>query len=184
LQRNSTKRKNQEEPDPDEQEARKRLVTFSDSPQIHNEDPEEKGGKEQEQGTTPNPPTQNNSTSKAPSSTINSKRKRDKDTLPEPFNSFDPLLDKEIEMHQEVNDAFSDLSATPSGIGGIEGRLKLKVKWSSEQSSWEELRNMKEDYPKLMAGYLVDANVTTRSQRGNQIQAWAKKTLRDIRRTA
>jgi hypothetical protein len=36
----------------------------------------------------------------------------------------------------------------------------------------------------MTAWYLVDANVTTRSQRGDRMQAWAKKTLRDISRTA
>jgi hypothetical protein len=159
-QRKSIKRKNQDDTEPEEQEARKRLVSFSDSPQIHDEDPEEKGGKEQEQGTSPKPPTQNNPTSKAQSSTINSKRKQDEDE--QSFNDFDPLVDEEIEMHQEVNKEFSGQSATQSGIGGvhvkcivghnwIEGRLKLKVEWSSEQSSWEELRNMNEDYPKLTA---------------------------------
>jgi hypothetical protein len=36
----------------------------------------------------------------------------------------------------------------------------------------------------IMARYLVDANVTTRSQPGDRMQAWARKTLRDISRTA
>ena len=43
---------------------------------------------------------------------------------------------------------------------------------------------MKEDHSQVTAHYLVDAKATTRSQRGDRMQAWAKKTLRDISRTA
>jgi hypothetical protein len=197
-QRKSTKRTNREEPEPEEHRKRKRLVTFSTSPLIHDADSEEKGAEESEQGTTQTTTQKENvssPTSEAQSSTINPKRKRDEDTHSEAFNDFNPLLDDEIEMTDEVNEAFSEQAASPSGIGGvhvkcivghnwIEGRLKMKVEWSSEQSSWEELRDMKEDYPKMTASYLVEANVTTRSQRGDRMQAWAKKTLRDISRTA
>ncbi len=59
----------------------------------------------------------------------------------------------------------------------------MKVEWNTEQSSWEELSDMKEDYPQMTARYLVDAKVTSRSKRGDRIQAWATKTLRDISRT-
>ena len=112
------------------------------------------------------------------------------------FQEFNPLEDEEkVEMNKEVNDAFPEKDSASSGIGGahvtaiighnwIDGRLKLKVEWSTEQSSWEELLDMEEDYPRKTAHYLVDAKVTTRSQRGDRMQAWAKKTLRDISGTA
>jgi hypothetical protein len=51
------------------------------------------------------------------------------------------------------------------GHNWIKGRLKLKVEWNSEQSLWEELQDMKEDHPKMTAGYLVDANETSRLRR-------------------
>jgi hypothetical protein len=91
-------------------------------------------------------------------------------------------------MDSEVNDTFSKNKATSPGIGGVhdkaivgsnwfEGRFKMKVEWSTEQTSWEELRDMKKDYPQMTARYLVEANITTQSQRGDRMQAWAKKTL-------
>jgi hypothetical protein len=203
TQRRSKKRareRDDKEPDEQEQQTRKRLVTFSDSPQTHDADSEEKGAEEVEQGTEePKPPTPQKvspATEETQHSTINSKRKREEDTQSDAFAEFNPLDDDEqIEMDSEVNDAFSEHDASPEAIGGvhvkvitghnwIEGRLKMKVEWSTEQTSWEELKDMKEDYPQMTARYLVDAEVTTRSQRGDRMQAWAKKTLRDIRRTA
>ena len=59
----------------------------------------------------------------------------------------------------------------------------MKLEWNTEQSSWEELSDMKEDYPQMTARHLVDAKLNTRSQRGDRMQAWATKTLRDISRT-
>jgi hypothetical protein len=116
---------------------------------------------------------------------------------PDAFTECNPLDEDqdEIEMDSEVNRALSETTPASSGIGGVHvtvitgdnwfaGRLKLKVTWSTEQSPWEELSDMKEDYASMMARYLVDANVTTRSQRGNHMQAWARKTLWDISRTA
>ena len=98
-------------------------------------------------------------------------------------------------MSKEVNDAFPEKDSASSGIGKahdiaiighnwIDGCLKWKVEWNTEQSSWEELLDMKEDYPRKTAHHLVDAKVTTRFQRGDRIQAWAKKTLRDISQMA
>jgi hypothetical protein len=72
------------------------------------------------------------------------------------------------------------------GHNWIQGQLKMKVEWNTKQSlCWEELFDMKEDHPQMTARCLVDAEVTTGSQQGNQMQAWAtKKTLQDISRMA
>jgi hypothetical protein len=162
-------------------------------------DSEEKGAEEVEQGTqpkTPEPQKDSPVTAEAQCSTINSERKREEDTQSDAFIEFNPLEDDEkIEMDSEVNSTFSEQDTSKSSIGGahvkaiighnwIAGRLKTKVKWNTKQTSWEELKDMKEDYPQMTARYLVDAEVTTRSQRGDRMQAWATKTLRDISRTA
>ena len=186
----------------EEEPKRKRLVSFSkESPKTHTTDLGEKGdsvGQGNNQETTTTTTFQNDlpATAEMHTSTINSKRNRDEESTSEAFQEFNPLeYEEEVEMQKEVNDAFPTKDSASSGIGGahvaaiighnwIDGRLKLKVEWNTEQSSWEELPDMKEDYPKMTAHYLVDANVTTRSQRGDRMQAWAKKTLRDISRTA
>ena len=63
------------------------------------------------------------------------------------FPDFDPLNKDDIEMDKEVNDAFpSQSNESEPSIGGahvlaivghkwIEGRLRLKVDWSTKQSS-------------------------------------------------
>jgi hypothetical protein len=65
----------------------------------------------------------------------------------------------------------------------MDGRLKLKVTWATEQTTWEELRDMKEDHPKMTAEYIVSMGGVSRStMRGDQTLDWAKKTLRDLQR--
>jgi hypothetical protein len=76
-------------------------------------------------------------------------------------------------MMDKVN---SDLSGNSidSEVGGArvvailnhdwyQGQLKLKVKWNTEEATWERFHDMKEDHPRLTAQYIVDKNVT-RSQ--------------------
>ena len=88
-------------------------------------------------------------TTAAPKSTINSKRTQDETLSSDAFKEFNPLNDDdEIEMNKEVKDAFPKKDSASAGIGGahvtsiigynwIDGRLKLKVEWKTEQSSWE-----------------------------------------------
>ena len=82
-------------------------------------------------------------------------------------------------MDSEVNDALPEKGTTSSGTGKaqvkavvrhnwIEGQLKMKVKWSTKQLSWEELSDMKEDHTCVTAAqHLVDAEVKFRLQRGD-----------------
>jgi hypothetical protein len=131
-----------EEPVPEEQTMRKRLVTFSqDSPKIHGMDTGEKGAAaEDRQGNPTTTTIQNNlpETAAAPSSAINSKRTRDEDLQPDTLTEFNPLNDdKTKEMDNEVNNAFPEKGSASSEIGGaqvkaitghnwIDGRLKMK----------------------------------------------------------
>jgi hypothetical protein len=96
-------------------------------------------------------------------------------------------------MFEEVNSEFSN-EPSNSKVGGahvtsilghnwIEGRLKLKVQWDTEQTTWEEVRDCKEDNPIMTAEYIVNGNVT-RSKRSDRTLDWAKKTLQDFKRIA
>jgi hypothetical protein len=69
------------------------------------------------------------------------------------------------------------------GHNWFEGRLKLEVEWDSEQTTWEDLGALKEDHPRMMAGYILKENVS-RSKRSDQMQSWAKKVVCDLRRWA
>jgi hypothetical protein len=157
-----SKKRAKDKEEPASEETRKSLATPSDSPLIHNVDSEEKGTSGIEQGNQPKTPIQNDlpENTETPSSNINSKRKFKEEMQPDAFTEFNPLDEdqEEIEMDSEVNGAFSETTPASSGIGGVHvkvitgdnwfaGRLKLKVTWSTEQSSWEELSDMKEDYP-------------------------------------
>jgi hypothetical protein len=96
-------------------------------------------------------------------------------------------------MVEEVNADFS-INDLNSGIGGarvtriighnwFEGRLKFKVEWESEQTTWENLRDLKEDHPRMVASYILKENVS-RSKRSDRTQSWTKKVIRDLRRSA
>jgi hypothetical protein len=89
--------------------------------------------------------------------TINLKRYRSEDEDEStPLDDFDPLdNDEDVEMSREVNAEFAT-HEDESTIGGaqiinivghncIEGRLKLKAEWSTEQTTWAELKDLKED---------------------------------------
>jgi hypothetical protein len=108
-------------------------------------------------------------------STINLKLTRDNDDSDDeaktPLRDFNPLDDDgDIEMEREVNAEYAT-HENESPIGGayvtsivghnwIEGHLKLKVEWTTEQTTWEELKDLKEDQPRLTANYIVEHNVT------------------------
>jgi hypothetical protein len=70
-----------------------------------------------------------------------------------------------------------------SGQSWHAGQLKLGILWSSEEKTLESFRDMKEDHPQMTAKYIIDQNVTRSKGVGRNLQ-WAKKTLRDISRTA
>jgi hypothetical protein len=173
-------------------------VRFEDPPLERSTTQEEEGRDEpdpQEQQPQPNTTNKNNNNVTL-NPTINLKRSRSEDEdEPTPLDDFDPLNnDEDVKMSREVNAKFAT-HEDESMIGGaqitnivghnwIEGRLKLKAEWSIEQTTWEELKDLKEDQPpRLTTNYNVNNNVT-RSQRNDRTLTWAKKVIRDLKRTA
>ena len=88
-----------------------------------------------------------------------------------------PIADENgpIESVKEVNDHLSRPDEA-KGIGGSNlqeiighdwrnGQVHFKVDWSSGDTSWEHLKDMREDYPKMTARYIV-RNKVSRSKRG------------------
>ena len=65
-----------------------------------------------------------------------------------------------------------------------EGTLTLKVQWENEDTTWETLRDLKEDHPRLVASYLISHNCSRRKKGYRDVNlSWAKKTLRDYNRS-
>ena len=141
-------------------------VRFQLSPQDNDSNQEEMGaGKEYEQQDQQDQETNNNSTLKlsfnndnAPNSPINRKRKPEEEEIINPLDTFDPDdSDEPFEMDREVGDILRPDTSPPT-VGGacvekiVEhkwyiGQLKFKVMWSTDQTNWEDFRDMKEDHP-------------------------------------
>ena len=177
-------------------------VRFEESPQVHDTDQEEMGadGNEHEQQEHQEPnnntPTLSSQDEHTPNSPINRKRKPEEEgeqeQSSETLESFDPTDNEEpFEMDQEVSSILlPDKSSTTVGGACVEnivehrwvlGQLKMKVMWSTDQTVWEDFRDMKEDHPMMTATYIIDNNVN-RLKRNNRSLAWAKKTIRDKNR--
>jgi hypothetical protein len=170
-----------------------KVIRINDTPQtIGDNESEERGGIVDADGNS----NSNTSTHSAQASTSNPKRPRENEDDEEPIDiDFNPLdNEQDIEMVDEVNDELPG-NQSNSEVGGaridsilqhesFRGELKLKVWWNTEEATWEVFRDMKEDYPKLTATYIVDNNVasSTTSTRNPNLQ-WAKKTLRDLKRS-
>lgn len=78
--------------------------------------------------------------------------------------------EENIEMVSEINDQFSRPDESPH-IGGSKvvgvcahkwelGQLFFQVRMSNDETSWESLRDLREDCPRLVAQYIVDNRVT------------------------
>ena len=140
---------------------------------------------ENETGTTSGKTLQHIQQPHPPHNKISSQT--DTATDPEELISEDP-----IEMIDEVNDHFSRPDEM-DGIGGSFvkdivghdwklGLLTFKVEWSDNSTSWESLKEMKEDYPRITDQYIV-RNKVSRSNRGvDRVLQWAKKVVRDLDR--
>ena len=98
-----------------------------------------------------------------------------------------------IESINEVNDHLSRPDKS-SDIGGScvkeivahdwrLGQPHFKVGWSSGDVTWEHIRDMREDYPRLTAQYIVGHNVTRSKRGGDRVLLWAKKVVRDLNRS-
>ena len=95
------------------------------------------------------------------------------DSTKEVVNELDPTLDSE-EQHSllEIN-----------GFRYKEGRLQLRLKWSTEETQWCDFRDVKEDYPRRCATYIVNHYRPRSKKEGrDRVLSWAKNALRNIER--
>ena len=63
------------------------------------------------------------------------------------------------------------------------GQAHFKVQWSSGDTSWEHIKDMREDYPRMTAQYIVGNKVSRSRRGGDRVLQWAKKVVRDLDRT-
>jgi len=98
-----------------------------------------------------------------------------------------------IECDKEINDhlPLPDESASIDGslveeIIGHQwkiGQLHFKVRWSDGTTTIEPLKDMREDYSRISAQYIVANNVSRSKRGGDRVLRWAKKVVRDLDRT-
>ena len=104
----------------------------------------------------------------------------------------DPEEDGNLESIKEINDHLSRPDEA-EGIGGscvMEivghdwklGQVHFKAKWNSGQTTWEHLKDMREDYPRMTAQYIVCNKVSRSKRGGDRVLQWAKKVVRDLDR--
>ena len=60
------------------------------------------------------------------------------------------------------------------------GQVHFRCRWSGGDVTWESLRDMKEDYPRLTAQYMVENKISWSKRGGDRALQWAKKVLRDL----
>jgi hypothetical protein len=118
---------------------------------------------------------------------------------PTPHQNFSQQPDQEhidleepTESVKEINDHLSRPDEA-EGIGGSIvkeivghdwriGALHLQVKWSDNSTQWIHLRDMREDYPRMTAQYIVVNKVSRSKRGGDRVLLWAKKVVRDLDR--
>ena len=152
------------------------------------EEPANPGGKEgSTRNTTSTMPTTNTTTTTTQNQKIS--------TAAEPTQQPEETSEEEepIEMATEVNDHLSRPDEA-EGVGGSNvveivshdwklGHLQFKVRWSSDDTtSWEHIKDMREDYPKMTARYIVSNKVSRFKRGGDRVLQCAKKVERDLGR--
>ena len=99
----------------------------------------------------------------------------------------------DVELSYKINDVYSQDDKESKSIGGSHvvqvithdwrfGNLYLKIKWDTDQTTWESVKDMQADHPAMTAQYLVANNVTRSKRGGDRNLQWAKKTVRDLDR--
>jgi len=151
------------------------------------EEPANPGGKEgSTRNTTSRMPTTNTTTTTTP----NQKSSTAAEPTQQPEETS--VEEEPIEMATEVNDHLSRPDEA-EGIGGSNvveivshdwklGHLQFKVRWSSNETTWEHIKDMREDYPKMIARYIVSNKVSRSKRGGDRVLQWAKKVERDLGR--
>ena len=120
-------------------------------------------------------------------------RDRDDDSAEEEDGYYEPLQDDDITMIPKIKDALSsgrkEVRVGRNVLTNIidnkwkEGTLTLKVQWDNEYTTWDTLRDPKEDHPRLVASYLIAHDCSRRNKGSRDVNlSWAKKTLRDYGR--
>ena len=99
-------------------------------------------------------------------------------------------------QYDKDEEVYEDFSRSPKESEGAkalqiighrfaEGRPLFKVEWDTVSNSWEELRDLKQDYPRLVASYIVTENVSRSKRRESDHNLkWAKHTLQNLDRAA
>ena len=62
------------------------------------------------------------------------------------------------------------------------GQPQFKISWNTNEHTWENFPDIKEDHPRARAGYMVRNNATRKKSRDPDLK-WSKHTICDIRRT-
>ena len=109
-----------------------------------------------------------------------------------------PILEEHL-AEEQVNESIKETNDHLSrpdeaeGIGGscVEeivahdwrlGQVHFKVQWSGGDTTWEHLKDMREDYPRLTAQYIVGNKVSRSKRGGDRVLQWATKVVRDLDR--
>ena len=156
-----------------------RTVNSAEQSQLSDEDgePDVAGGREDAEQNTHNQHT--NTTQN-----VNISAAAESDIDPDPGD---------IEQEKEVNEHFANLDEEPD-FGGSRvteiiahewrlGHPTFKVKWSGgDDTTWETLADMRQDYPKMTAQYIVDNKVSRSKRGGDRVLKWANKVVRDMDR--
>jgi len=144
------------------------------------------GGKEgSTRNTTPTMPATNTTTT-----TTQQKSSAAAEPMQQPEETFLVEEQESIEMATKVNDHLSRLDEAEgiSGSNVVEivlhdwklGHLQIKVCWSSNYTTWEHIKDMREDYPKMTVRYIVSNKVSRFKRGGDQVLQWVKKVERNL----
>ena len=95
-----------------------------------------------------------------PSTSVNddvSETSLDDDNTDDAMSNFNPQEGGDLEMVNEItNETSAGVDPLSSGGGSVveirahrwkEGRLQFEILWNTEETSWEEFRDLKEDKP-------------------------------------
>ena len=62
------------------------------------------------------------------------------------------------------------------------GLLYFRVDWKSSDITWESMKEMQEEYPRMTDQYIVGNKVSRSKRGGERVLQWAKKVVRDLDR--
>jgi hypothetical protein len=123
-----------------------------------------------------------------PTKVVPSLRDRGGDSDIEEFEFEDEPIEMATEVYDELgsdrpnwNQSRGAYLQSLTGHRWKDATLQVKAVWDTGEHSWETFADMKEDHPRMLAEYIVN-NEVTRTKRDPRL-TWARKTVRDVRRT-